>query len=88
MPLEEHFLLHDQTRLAQPEKDESVVYFYRQDKFLGKGVWYFIDHNGKHIGALKGGTYFFYVTEPGEKTFCAETEARVCKTIAMKPGAI
>jgi len=53
---------------------QSTVIFYRQDRFAGGAVKYYINDGNKTIGALKSGSYFRYKTEPGSHYFWAENE--------------
>lgn len=85
MPSYDHFKSDSVARYAEPQPGESVIYFYREKKFIGSGVTYYLLDGDKKIGGLKTGMYFYYVTPPGSRTLCAETEAKVCKTIELEP---
>ena len=84
MPGFDHFKAHESASEPTPDPGQSVVYFYREKKFRYSGVSYYVYDDDKIIGGLKSGTYFFYVTSPGTRTFCAETEAKVCKTLRLE----
>jgi hypothetical protein len=53
---------------------QSTVIFYRQDRFSGCAVKYYINDGNKTIGALKNDSYFIYKTDPGGHYFWAENE--------------
>ena len=84
MPAFDHFKAHESASEPTPDPGQSVVYFYREKKFAGSGVSYYVYDDNKIIGGLKSGTYFYYVTSPGTRTFCAETETKVCKTLRLE----
>lgn len=70
--------------------DEGLVFFYREKKFSGSGVSYYIyEGEGESkiaLGALESGTFFFKYIPPGEHVFWAKTEARDEVTIDVQSG--
>ena len=70
----------------EPVQDKALVYFYRESRFMGGGVTYFVEEDGTRIGALFSGSYFYCFTDPGEHTFSAETEAVSLLTLNTEAG--
>lgn len=66
--------------------DKGVVYFVRDDSFIGCAVSYYILENDKPVGALENGTYFALETEEGKHTYGAETESKTFITVDVKNG--
>lgn len=69
-----------------PKADMGLVYFYREARFAGGAISYFIYDGENKIGALASGTYFFYWAEPGDHTFWAKTEQKSSRTINIESG--
>jgi hypothetical protein len=88
VPSADHFKKIEGVPDAKPEPGQSVVYFYREKKFVGSAITYYIYDSDKKIGGLKTGTYFYYVASLGEHTFCAETETKVCKTLQLQVNTV
>lgn len=62
---------------------KALVYIYRPSG-LGGAVYYDVKANGKVVTTLYNGTYYPYVTDPGEIEFSAKTEASDEVTIDAK----
>lgn len=67
--------------------DKAMVYIYRSSG-LGGLVYYDVKANGKVVTTLYSGTYYPYVTAPGEIEFSAKTEASDSVTLDAKAGQI
>lgn len=70
----------------QPSADNAMVYFFRESHFAGRGVVYDVQDNGKTIGMLQSGTYFYYPAAPGDHTFSAKTESSSTVTLHVEAG--
>jgi len=64
---------------------KALVYIYRPSG-MGMLVSYDVKANGRVVTTLQGGTYYPYVTDPGEIEFSAKTEASDSATIDAKAG--
>ena len=51
--------------------DETLIYYYRPSRFLGSGVHYTVEENGKPVTKLYNGGYYPALTTPGQKTIKA-----------------
>jgi hypothetical protein len=67
--------------------DKAVIYIYRSSG-LGGLVYYDVKANGKVVTTLYSGTYYPYLSEPGEIEFSAKTEASDSVTLDAKAGQI
>ena len=66
------------TKVANVPADKAVVYLYRPSSFSGSGVSYDVKANEDEdeeevVTRLYNGSYYPYVTKPGEIEFSAET---------------
>lgn len=77
-----------QAEYIQPEyfEEQAVVFFYRPSKFAGSAVNYYINDNLVPIGALKSGSFFYYLAEPGDHVFWSETEEKSSVQISTIAG--
>ena len=64
---------------------KALVYIYRSSG-MGGLVYYDVKANGRVVTTLYSGTYYPYVTDPGEIEFSAKTEASDSVTIDAKAG--
>jgi hypothetical protein len=62
---------------------KALVYIYRPSG-MGGAVYYDVKANGKVVTTLYSGSYYPYVTDPGEIEFSAKTEASDEVTIDAK----
>jgi len=53
---------------------------------MGAAVYYDVKANGRVVTTLYSGTYYPYITDPGEIEFSAKTEASDSATIDAKAG--
>jgi hypothetical protein len=63
---------------------KALVYIYRPSGIMGGAVYYDVKANGKVVTTLYRGSYYPYVTDPGEIEFSAKTEASDEVTIDAK----
>jgi len=80
----------DLKEMPSASPDQALVYFFRESKFQGGAISYYIyegekDNKEKH-GALKNGTFFYIFREPGTHTFWAKTEAKDSVTLDLLAG--
>ena len=52
-----------------PPPGRALICFYRETAFEGNWFHYKIFDNGRKVGTLGAGTYFNYLTTPGEHQF-------------------
>lgn len=64
--------------------DKGLVYFYRENAFVGSGVSYYVYDGDKKIGGLKNGTYFYAWAEPGVHNYWARTESKSEKQLSVE----
>ena len=78
--------VHVQEKNLYPEATDgkAIVYFFRESKFAGSAVSYYIYLDDEKIGALANGTYFFKEFDPGTYTFLAKTEAADQVTLTVE----
>jgi hypothetical protein len=78
--------------LPSAKEDKALVFFYREAKFAGSAVSYYINEGDEseknRIGALKNGTFFYVYEEPGTYEFWAKTEAKDSVTLDCKAGEV
>ncbi len=78
------------TEMPVAQTDKGLVYFYRENKFLGAGVSYYIyegeEESKVKLGALKNGTFFFVEPDPGKHVYWAKTESRDEAIIYVEAG--
>ena len=72
----------------KPREDKGLIYFYRPSSYFGAMLGFRIYDNGKRIGSLQSGSYFFYWAEPGEHLFSTETESRTTRLINVEGGKV
>ena len=72
--------------MPEVRADEGLVYFFREKKFAGSAVSYYIYEDNRRIGALKNGTFFYVRAEPGTHTYTAKTEATETVTLEVEAG--
>lgn len=76
--------------LPAAKSDMGLIYFYRESKFAGGVVSYYIyegeDDNKNKLGALKSGTFFYIYATPGTHTYWASTEAKDSVTLEVGPA--
>jgi hypothetical protein len=48
------------------DSSKGIIYVYREGEFTGCLRGIFVNINGERVGAINSGTYFSYITEPGE----------------------
>lgn len=65
--------------------NKALVYIYRPSG-MGAAVYYDVKANGKVVTTLYSGSYYPFVTEPGEIEFSAKTEASDEVTLDAKPS--
>ncbi len=63
--------------------DKAVVYIYHSG---GSNHSFFLQANGKDVTALKKGTYYPYITEPGRIEFTARTMGTSSTVLDAKAG--
>lgn len=66
--------------------EKGTVIFFRESRFVGGGVTYYIYDGNNKIGASWSGCYFHYLAEPGDHTFWGETEAKKYITLNIAAG--
>ena len=80
------------TELPIASEEEALVYFFRESKFVGGGVSYYIyegdEQSPVRLGGLKNGTFFYIYRHPGNHTFWAKTEAKDSVTLELAAGEI
>ena len=83
-----HFDDFKEVEFTQPQTSASqaLVYFYRPGKFAGGAVNYYINDNVVPIGALKSGSFFYYLADPGNHVFWSETEEKSSVQISAIAG--
>ncbi|HYA19833.1 MAG TPA: hypothetical protein VEG25_04205 [Burkholderiales bacterium] len=64
----------------------GLVYIYRQNSFIGGGVYYDVKTGTTVITTLHSGGYYPYFAKPGELELWAKTEARTSVTLDVKAG--
>lgn len=69
-----------------PRPDKGLVYFYRESHLMGWAISYNVRENGKVIGAIANGTYFYVFANPGKHTYTASTEADSSRTLSVEGG--
>ncbi len=79
------------TKMAEPKKDEGLVYIYRPSKFVGGGVYYRVnvtdkENENKVIGKLVNGSYLEHNSKKGEIEIWAETESKSSITLDVEAG--
>lgn len=72
--------------LEQVPPEQAVVYVYRPRGFAGSAVVYTVNANGVPISKLPTGSYFTYVTAPGEIEFSAKTEVTNSIVVSAQAG--
>ena len=65
--------------------DKVVIYIYHAG---GSNHPFFLQANGKDVTALKKGTYYPYITEPGRIEFTARTMGTSSTVLEAKAGEI
>ncbi|MGD0170408.1 MAG: hypothetical protein ABSE54_11870 [Smithella sp.] len=65
--------------------DKAVIYIYHAG---GSNHSFFLQANGKDITALRKGTYYPYITEPGRIEFTAKTMGTASLVLEAKAGEI
>lgn len=70
-------------RVETVPSSKALVYIYRPSG-MGGAVYYDVKANGKVVTTLYSGSYYPYVTDPGEIEFSAKTEASDEVTIDAK----
>ena len=65
--------------------DKAVIYIYHSG---GSNHSFFLQANGKDVTALKKGTYYPYITEPGRIEFIARTMGTSSLVLDAKAGEI
>lgn len=73
-------------RYADNKPGLGVVYFVREHRFTGSAISYDIEENGKVIGALANGTYFFVYAQPGTHSYSASTEVTSTCKVEVEAG--
>ena len=68
--------------LITPNKDETIIYIYRPNSFVGAGINYYVKDGQEKIVRVYNGGYYPYITNEGNKTLSAKTE--VTKNIELK----
>jgi hypothetical protein len=71
-------------RVETTPSSKALVYIYRPSDMMGGAVYYDVKANGKVVTTLYRGSYYPYVTDPGEIEFSAKTEASDEVTIDAK----
>jgi len=71
-----YLTVQDTQSFPKPPDDKGIIYFYRPSAFAGAAVSYDIRLNDNIIGAVRNGTYFYKMLEPGSYVFWARTEAK------------
>lgn len=66
-----------------PDKNSSVVTFFRESRFVAGGLPYSLRESGPTIGVLKNGTYFSFRTTPGSHTYTVEAIGKPSESIAV-----
>ena len=61
-------------KLAEPEKDSALIYYYRPGRIIGGAVRYDVHENGKRITTLYNGGYTLHKSHAGNKHIDATTE--------------
>lgn len=83
-----HFADFKEVEFSQPQisDTQALVYFYRPGKFTGSAVNYYINDNVVPVGALKSGSFFYYLANPGNHVFWSETEEKSSVHISAIAG--
>lgn len=79
-------ITHPTPSFPTPNGNQGLVYFYRVKAFAGSAISYDIHLGDEVIGAIKNGTYFYQIFDPGKYQFWAKTEARKDIFLDVKPG--
>lgn len=66
--------------------DQGVVYIFRPASPVGAAVVYTVTANGAPVVRLRSGSYYPYVTPPGQIIFSAATETSSSVAINVAPG--
>lgn len=53
---------------------------------MGMAISYNVKENGKILGAIANGTYFFIFADPGKHCYTASTEANSSRTLDIEAG--
>lgn len=55
--------------LPLPRSDKALVYFYREGRFEGGGTGYHIFEDGRELGSMSNGSFFYVYATPGEHVY-------------------
>ena len=67
--------------------EESVVYFYRPSRFIGRAIPFDIKENGQSIVTMHNNGYYPHLTTAGEHTYTVESlENKDSVTIKAQKG--
>lgn len=58
--------------IVTADDSSGVIYFIRDNAFVGGGAGYYIVEDDKKIGVLASGSYFIHKTTPGKHAYWAE----------------
>jgi hypothetical protein len=70
IPTYDDVMVQPQNLYPSPSAGKSLIYFYKEDSFLGAAAY--IRQGDKTIGALSLEGYFFREVDPGEHWLCAD----------------
>ena len=86
MPTKDEMKVVEQPVVSDTASDKAHIVFYREWKFGGGGVSYYVYDGTEKIGAAWNGCYFTKDISPGQHTFWGETESKKYITINLDPG--
>jgi hypothetical protein len=84
MPTSGEKLILENPAIASPSVDKATVYFFREWKFGGGGISYYVFDGQEKIGAAWNGCYFTAPVSPGQHTFWGETEGKKYITLNVE----
>lgn len=82
------YTTHKTAPRVEPDTEHGVVCFLRESRIIGSGVTYYIQEDGKKVGVLRSGSYFFHKTSPGMHTYMAEDLTATYVSINVEAGKI
>lgn len=86
MPVRGEYTILDAAPILEVDNEAAIVYFLRENAFIGGGVTYYIWEDTSKIGLLRSGSYFTHKSKPGLCTYWAETEAKTTLTLNVDAG--
>ena len=84
--------LTEHIELPTARKDQALIYFFRERKFVGGSATIYIyegkENRTNQISTLENGTFFYIYREPGAYIFWPKYQPKNSVTINLAPGEI